>query len=490
MDCGRIIGIGLLFVSPVLAQTPDAFESRVRDLAHPRYAVREKAARELVAAGESALPALRAVAQSTDEELRTRAAIVADRIEHTARSARLLTAPKLAFKFDKVPLDEAIAEVAKKAQRHYLVDKTKIKDNKRPITLDTGELPYWEALDAFYQAAGITEDIGQVPVTKTESGGRGRRVIVRGPGSMTMPNALVCRLVDCVTPMPVSTAQAFRVRAMPIDPAQDKYDDIKGEVTLHLDIDTAPGVPLREIVGIEIRKATAEDGRPLASAYPVPPFSGGINTVDQLVMQQLVVASGEYSIENPSGGNHARAVTLKTDGLHPKKIAELQGVVFAKVLTPVEPILTVGQFLKTSGRETTADGMTVQIKDIKTIGDGRAVVQIRLTTRTDQMDDVLNLPVQMKGRVQQFIRINRGGRLHADVGGLPDFKVFDATGQPLKGISARVHGMSADGTTMTQDVELTFEKPVQGTERLSLALMAKRVAVVEMPFVLKNVPIP
>jgi hypothetical protein len=486
MDFGRVV-VALLFASCALAQTPDALDSKVRNLAHPRYAEREKAARELDAAGESALPALRAVADSTDGELRARAAAIAERIERMARSQRLLAAPKLAFKFDKVPLDEAIAEVAKQAQRHFMIDKTKIKDIKRPITLDSGELPYWEALSVFYQAAGIAEDISQVPVAKTESG---RRLIVRGPVSLPPQNVLVCRLVDCATPMPASTANALRVRALPANHAQNKYDDIKGEVTFHVDVDTAPGVALREIVGIEIRKATAEDGRLLASAYPVPPFTGGIGSLDQMVMQQLVIASGDFPTEGTGGGAHPYAITLKTNGLRPTRITELHGVVVAKMMTPVEPILTVSQFLKSSGRETTADNMTIQIKEVKTSGDGRAIVQLRLITRTDESEDVLNLPVQVKGRVQQFIRINRGGRLQADLGKLPEFKLLDPTGQPLKGLTAQVRGMSFDGSVMTQDVEIAFEKPAQGAEQLSLALMAKRVAVVEMPFVLKNVPMP
>src|SRR4051794_18049635 len=95
-----LVGTSLLAV-PLAAQTPDPLAGKVQNLAHPRYAEREKAARELEAAGEPALAALKPALQSKDEELRARAAAVADRIERTARSQRLLVAPKLTLKFDK-----------------------------------------------------------------------------------------------------------------------------------------------------------------------------------------------------------------------------------------------------------------------------------------------------------------------------------------------------------------------------------------------------
>ena len=64
------------------------------------------------------------------------------------------------------------------------------------------------------------------------------------------------------------------------------------------------------------------------------------------------------------------------------------------------------------------------------------------------------------------------------------------TGQPLKGLSAQVTGASFDGTSMVQDVRLTFAKPAAGADDLSLVLLGKRTVTVEMPFVLRDVPLP
>ena len=104
-------------------------------------------------------------------------------------------------------------------------------------------------------------------------------------------------------------------------------------------------------------------------------------------------------------------------------------------------------------------------------------------------DDVLNFPIQMKGRVRQFIRLQSRSRGQSWTA--PRLQGPRCGRIPVRGLSSRVTSGSYDGTTMTQDVRLTFDKPATvGDDQLSLVLMGKRAAVVEMPFVLKDVPLP
>jgi hypothetical protein len=488
---GRFLGLvgTTLLAAPLAAQTADPLAGKVQNLAHPRYAEREKAARELEAAGEPALAALKPALQSKDEELRARAAVVAERIERAVRSDRLLAPPKLALKFDKTPLDQAVREFSAKTQIRAMLDKTKIKNPDRTVTVDTGEVPFWEAVHAFYKAAELAEDDSPLtpsPVNRADTrAGRIRQLELNGgPGRAAMG---VTRLADGPPVLPADLAHALRVRALPVNHTGNQYDETRGEVTFQLDVDSAPGVPLREVIGIEVRKVTADDGRELAAAHPVPPIAA-FGWEEQMLVRQIAIASGDLEITDSTGGS-ARAVTLKTGGLRPKKLAELRGVVVARVVAPPEPLVTLGQLLSKEGREASGEGMTVQVQGLKSDKDGRTTVQLRLVTRTDLADDVLNLPIQLKGQVRQFIRINRGG-LRADPGKLPDFKVLDRAGQPLKGLSAQVTGMTFDGTTMAQDVRMSFDKPAAGLDDLSLVLLGKRTVAVEMPFVLKDVPLP
>jgi hypothetical protein len=487
MTPGRCLGIALLAVAPLAAQPADSLDAKVRALAHPRYAEREKAARDLEAIGEPALKALREVAGSNDEELRARAAVVADRIERSLRSERLLVAPKLALKFDKTPLGQAVVEFSAKSQRHVILDKAAVKNSDRTVTLDTGEVPYWQAVEAFYRAAGLVEDDEPFAAPPPGSGpGPGARAVHRfqGPG---VTNSI--RLIDG-QPGPVVADRAICVRALRPAFGQNKYDDIKGEVTFHLDVDPAPGLAVREIIGIEVRKAVTDDGRPLAAAFSAPPPAADLGIQEQIILRQVMVANGSLMVEGMPGTS-AQAVTLKTDGLRPKKLAEFQGTVVARVITPPEPVVTVDNLLRPGTREVTAGAITLHVKEVTTGSGNRVTVQAKVVTRMDMADDdVLAVPIQMKGRVQQFIRINRS-RGMSGPSHLPDLKVRDAAGVPIRGLSAQVTNMNFDGTTVVQDVKLTFEKPATpGDDALNLVLMGKRPAVVEMPFTLKDIPLP
>ena len=486
---GRFLGFALLAASPLAAQPADPLGGKVRALAHPRYAEREKAARELEAAGEPALKALREAAQSGDEELRARAAAVADRVERSVRSQRLLTAPKLALKFDRTPLDQAVREFAAKTLLHCVLDKSKIKNPDRNVTLDTGEVPYWEAVDAFYRAAGLAEDDSPAEVTKTQS--------ARGyPAAVRREYAPQCGAAVGNDDDPADRWAADRPGRPPLSPAdpgmppnfgQNAYDDVKGEVTFHLDVEAAPGLALREIVGVEVRKATAEDGRLLAPAYPAPPPVGGLGYEEQLILKQVMIANGNLAIDGLPGGS-AQAVTLKTGGLRPKKLAALHGVVVARVVTPPEPLVTVTRPLQPGTREATADGTTVQVKDVTAGTDKRVVGQVRVVTRTDSADDVLNVPLQVRGRVRPFIRINRGPGRGASTAGPEGPRRRRATRPRAVGPGNRDDVRRDDGGAGRAAV--VREAGGWGDDQLSLVLMGRRAAMVELPFVLKDVPLP
>ena len=116
-----------------------------------------------------------------------------------------------------------------------------------------------------------------------------------------------------------------------------------------------------------------------------------------------------------------------------------------------------------------------------------ASLSVRVSSTWDPATEVLNVPVQLKGRMQPFIRINR------QVGGpgpVPGFEVRDADGKALRVRTTRVGGTSFDGRTSTFEIQLAVERPENGVEGLSLTLTGQRPVVVEMPFVLKDVPLP
>lgn len=493
MSHGRVLGWLVLpfLATPLLADTPDPYEVKVQALAHPRYAEREKAARDLVAAGEPALKALRAASTSADPELRTRAAAVAERIDRVLRSERLLAAPKIAIKLDKVPLQQAVIEVGKKTGLRFQLEPTKDADFRRLVTLDTGEVPFWDAVHAFYAAAGLMENYLPPPGTPAQTEeARKVRAIKRLQRMTEIPvgGESLLRLTDGKSALPVAATKAMRVQALPASFGENKFDAATDELTFHLSVDAAPSLPVQEIIGIEVRRATADRRQVLAPAYPAPPAVAGFYGAEQLlVAKQLVVLADEMLAGELSRSGSRFPVTLKTGGTRPRQLAELEGVVVAVVIAPPEPIITIPDvFGKGKEKSWTTDGRSLHIESAnERQGFQQATIRVRLVATADAANEVLNFPVQVKGKLRPFLRINRRSGDMA----VPDFQVRDSTGKLLK-VTTSVTESGFDGSAASLTVQLRVERPAEGLSGVTLTLEGRRPVIVEMPFVLKDVPLP
>jgi hypothetical protein len=485
--------LALGFAAPVFGQDADPYEVKVRGLSHPRYVEREKAARDLEAAGEPALKALRVATKSADPDLRTRASAIVERIDRTLLSKKLLVAPTLSLKFDKVPLQQAVTQLSQKTGLRFQLDMPKGPHLQTAVTLDTGDVPYWQAIQAFYEAANLMEN--DLPSNGTsrfeEQNGRRRiyssRLVDAGAGLG------VIRLTDGKGTLPAELSKAIRVRALPTAFAQNKYDAQTGEVTFHLDVDCAPGLDMRELIGVEVRRAVAEDRRALAPAYPPAQYSPGFHQ-EELLIQQAIIINGEMVMDGGGGSPSFHPVTLKCDGTRPRQLAEVEGVVVARVMGPAETLVQFADlFGKGKGQSQSRDGVSMTLKSAEKMGSSTsslANVRVRIVTSVDNVNEMLNFPVQVKGRIRPFLRINRGGGAVAPSPNSNEFQFRDAEGQPLKIVSTRLMETSADGMTLSQEVELRIELPKTGTEGITMSLNGRRPALVEMPFVLKNVPLP
>src|SRR5262249_4256061 len=130
---------------------PAQIEELVKNLGHRKFTEREKAARALVAMGERALEALRGAAKSSDSEISIRAEALAARIERQEANRKLLQAPIVHLKFESVALRSALAEVSKKTGLNLQLDEHRVANPNRTITLDTGDVPLWTAIDKFLE---------------------------------------------------------------------------------------------------------------------------------------------------------------------------------------------------------------------------------------------------------------------------------------------------------------------------------------------------
>jgi hypothetical protein len=131
----------------------------IKQLASDDFTEREQAHKELAKIGPAAIPALREAAKSPEAEVKRRAADLVSHLEELLKSAKHLAPKKVHLKFKDVSVVDAVADLSK--QSGYPIqlrgDKTKLVERK--ITLDTGEISFWEAFDLLCLKAGVMETV-------------------------------------------------------------------------------------------------------------------------------------------------------------------------------------------------------------------------------------------------------------------------------------------------------------------------------------------
>jgi hypothetical protein len=130
----------------------------ISQLASSRFADRRQASRELEAIGEPALAALRRAVTAADMETCHRARELVAKIEKRLDAAAVMVPTRVRLACKDMPVPDAIAELSRKSRIEILIDpKSRTNLALRKVSLDTGDVTFWEALDALCRKAGLVE---------------------------------------------------------------------------------------------------------------------------------------------------------------------------------------------------------------------------------------------------------------------------------------------------------------------------------------------
>jgi hypothetical protein len=130
----------------------------IERLGSKKFAERRQASQALDRLGAPALDALRKAVDSDDREVSRLARLVLAHIEKREEATAALASTRVRLVCKDTPVPEAVAALAK--QSHYdiqVAQNFKAALAKRKITLDTGDVTFWEALDRLCQKAGLVE---------------------------------------------------------------------------------------------------------------------------------------------------------------------------------------------------------------------------------------------------------------------------------------------------------------------------------------------
>src|SRR5262245_4695377 len=175
----------------------DRIADLVKRLGGSAFADREKAANELEAIGTPALDALRKAAQSDEPERKKRAEELVKRIEAKAATARTLAAKCVRLTYSDTPLAEAVADFKAKSGYDIALSDPAGALKDRKVTLDTGDVTFWQAVGKFCDASGLTEAMAPTPVpAPAAGGGGGGAAVARGGGGGVVAGGAVPVLVS------------------------------------------------------------------------------------------------------------------------------------------------------------------------------------------------------------------------------------------------------------------------------------------------------
>jgi hypothetical protein len=265
-----VFGLGLagLAVIPLPAAAPPpntkSVAQLVQQLSSAEYDDREAATEALESIGEPALVALRKAAESRDMEVRKRAGELVGKIEKQVERNRILAPRRVHLLYKNVPLPEAIADLRARSGYNVVLHDPTNKLRERKVTLDTGNVPFWEALDQFCAKANLIEgDPSSMPVAPPPPG------FDLPPPPLPPVRRGGIRAVPAAPPVAVPVPALKKAEAPPAKPVKAARAAI-----------AVPAVVVKEAVKKEAAVRVVLEAKPIAAravaipALAVPPGGG------------------------------------------------------------------------------------------------------------------------------------------------------------------------------------------------------------------------
>ncbi len=485
------VGLLGLTLGAAVGQPPEPtplVQQLIQQLGSEDFRTREKATADLENAGPAAIVPLRTALKSDDPEIRLRAAAILQKLQRAADSAERLTAPRLALDYQNVPLGVAFNDFRHRSGLPLTLDARQVADPFRRVTLRTGELPVWEALDAFCRAAGLQEQFcPDVELPKMPKTNRHYALPPIVPTAHNVPMVLVDD--DGHSPRPLGDRRTA-VRVLVLPPAFPGHRiQLGGEVTLCCDITPAPGVPWQGVATVKIHKLIDEAGRSgsgtcrlgseeWAFGHEVVAFAGGRGAF--LARRGVRIdATGHIipiaTLPNP----RIVPLSLKLDTPRAKRLQRLEGAVVGEITAANQPLITVKEPTRSVGHRFEGPGdVQLNIQAFHTRGDHHAL-QLELAYPPPWLQNA------RRGR-------NPGGiwpEAPQPTSSGPTVRLHDATGSEIPAqFTHRFLDTVNNDERYVQTFSLVYAKnaglPAQ------LVVMGTRSWVVEVPFVLENVPLP
>jgi hypothetical protein len=472
---------------PLPPEPPEA-ERLVKQLGSARFTEREAAAQALDALGPAALPALRRAAQSENAEVRRRAGALIARHERHAESAAAFAPTRVRLKAAGAPLVEVIQDLVKQAPIVLHLAREPVDLAERPVTLDTGETSFWEALDALCRQARLS-------IRPTEFD----PVRDADPRRLALPSVLALRgtqqelvLQDGVLPAcPTAYAGAVRVRLVP-----DRWANrARGQGAEHqwaLEVLSEPRVRWQSVPSFEFEPADGltAAGIPQGGEDAATARRRALALPPRLLSSALL--AGRDSPLPQRVMRHELPVYVTAQASAGPAAPELKGRLVGTVQLSGQRIATVADVTKADAAAAVAeDGTKLTVRDCRRHEDGSAALKVEVERPQ---------PADRPGVVRTVLaNAIAGGR--APPGGaavmlnylLEDsgaaLRLSDEKGRPYE-VTLAVDQAAQQANAITVTFALSGRPADAAAQPRQLELLGPRLVPVEAKFTLRDVPRP
>jgi hypothetical protein len=474
----------------------------IKQLGSPGFHEREIAMRDLDAMGAAALPALQRASRGDDLEVCRRAQELIEKIEKRLLTARLLEPQRLQLSYKGTPIDQARLDFSKKTGIQLKIEGDmengglSSRQLKRTLTLDSGKVTFWEAFDQFCDKAGLAERSllpKKLPHVAAESAKnlekeelalmllrqRERQLLdLDQAGSAGLFNPFV--LAEGKVPrLPTFFSGAARIRALPAPFSVLGPAPSKDEHNVALELTPEPKLKVKRLLEARVSRAIDDQGQSLTPIWEIPSMAG-----DDELGDVITLVGDATGADLLARSLHQVSVRLKVGPRPSKLIQEMQGTIAAQIVPPPEPLVTVDNVLNAVGQTFTGpDGRTLSVLKAGRDANGRI-----------QLDVEMKHPIaQMNGRFgvagRRVFRVGRGRIVDSSSSAVTSkYELFDSNGALLKPQETST-GNVIRGAEWTQTWSFTFT-PVANDQNLKLVFTGQRTVTLEIPFSLKDIPVP
>ncbi|MFL5241502.1 MAG: HEAT repeat domain-containing protein [Gemmataceae bacterium] len=466
----------------------------VRQLGSDRYAEREAATAAIDSLGSITLEHLKKARRSSDPEVQRRVADLLVKIEARVESIRILQPKRIRLVYTNIPLTKAVEDFARRTGVTLNLGGDAQKNEKRLLTLDTGDVTFWEAMDLFCQKAGLIEnEPTAMPDNQNLNNQWGRQMMFRRGWidygyRPTIQQSPITLQDGKPNAMPCCYAGAVRIRALPPGfpkngSAVSAQDD---EVVLNIEVTHEPRLGWQGLRSMRIDKVIGDKGE--EATAPAPYIADDDSMMDGDIRFGGFNSYYGGRADNGSGSRYV-SMRVKKPLDKSKSLKLVQGKITAEVLSPLEPLIVVNDIMQASGENFPGDhGGCVKVVEVAK-GEGETL-KVRVVVESPPRNT--NGQIFLGGG-GMFIQQNGEGDAEATDHYLAhidrELSVIDSKGRHLKLIEANTNDQD-NVANPTKEYHLTYDLPAGSPKPAKLVYNGQRVVMVDVNFTLKDVPLP